>query len=274
MSPDEFEQLRRVLRDTLDRVDTIVALPSGGSGRSYRVDAGGSSYVVKRFLPGAPVLLGPEAQHALLEHLAPSGLVPEPVACDAGESILITRFLEGYRTLSTDELRRAAKIESVISALQQLHDSELELPAFAPGVYAATYLDRIGGRNALTRADRSRYDELVELSAMPLAGADCLCHNDLTTDNILFGPTTKLIDFDYAVSAPAVLDLASLAFMNGLSRSESADLVRSYFDGMEPFSLAEFARVQRLVCLLAHFWSLAAAEAATAIVDRYRINDD
>jgi len=274
MSPDEFEQLRSVVRGTLDRIDTIVALPSGSNGRSYRVDAGGISYVVKRFLPGAPVLLGPEAQHALLEQLAPSGLVAEPIACNAGEGILITRFLEGYRALSTDELRRAAKIESVITALQQLHESDVALPAFAPGVYAATYLDRIGGRSALTRADRSRYDELVELAAMPLAGADCLCHNDLATDNILFGPTARFIDFDYAVRAPAVIDLASLAFMNGLSRSESADVVRSYFDGMEPFSLAEFARVQRLVCLLAHFWSLAAAEVAAGIVDRYRIHDD
>jgi thiamine kinase-like enzyme len=83
-----------------------------------------------------------------------------------------------------------------------------------------------------------------------------------------------LIDFDYAVVAEPILDLASLVVMNSLSRAEETELLNAYFAGGElPFSAQEFARVQRLVRLLAHFWSLASNEAETAIVARYRIED-
>jgi hypothetical protein len=55
-------------------------------------------------------------------------------------------------------------------------------------------------------------------------------------------------------------------------------LLETYYDGPAPYSVEEFARVQRLLALLAHFWSLAAGAGAGAgamqVVARYRIRDD
>ena len=102
----------------------------------------------------------------------------------------------------------------------------------------------------------------------------CVCHNDLVAENLLIGDDVTLIDFDYAVMAPPVLDLASLSVMNGFSEAETRRLLDVYYGERAPFPAAEFVRVQRLVRLLAHFWALASGDAGAAIVAQYRMTDD
>lgn len=270
----EVLRLLPTLEARLGTIGDIAPLPSGAGGQSHRISASSGRFVVKVFTPEAPVLLGPAAQFALLGALAASGIAPRPVACDAASRLLVTEFVEGVEVATAEGLQRGEGIAALANLLRRLHEIPFAVPPFAPLDYAARYLARIGGRDALSREDRARFDELLALATPPLPGPPGLCHNDLTADNLLLGPRPRLIDFDYTVLATPILDLASAVFMNDLPAETASLLLDAYYDGPAPYPVEEFARVQRLLALLAHFWSLAAGERAATVVARYRIRDD
>jgi Ser/Thr protein kinase RdoA (MazF antagonist) len=272
-SPSEIARLYSCLGAMLGTVESIVALPSGSSGTSYRVEAATGRFVAKAFRSDAKVLLGPAAQFALFARLAKVGLAPVPAGFDRHERILVTEFVADGTAVSASELRQPERIERLAAALNLLHGLPADIPPYAPRACAERYLAEIGGVACLSAGSRERFEELLSLSADFDQAATTLCHNDLAAENVLFGTAIRFIDFDYAVSASPILDLASVVVMNGFATAEAHALIAAYFSGSIPFSETEFARVQRLVCLLAHFWSLASADAGTAIVAQYRIND-
>ena len=269
----EILKLLPTLEARLGTIAEIAPLPSGAGGQSHRISTSSGRFVVKVFKPEAPVLLGPAAQFALLGALAASGIAPRPVACDAASRLLVTEFVDGVEVATAEGLQRGDGVVELATLLRRLHDIPFAVPPFAPLDYAARYLARIGGPDALSGEDRARFDELLAVAGPPLPGPPCLCHNDLTADNLLLGPRPRLVDFDYAALATPILDLASAVFMNDLPAETASLLLDAYHDGPAPYSVEEFARVQRLVALLAHFWSLAAGERAAAVVARYRIRD-
>ncbi|MDH3441973.1 MAG: phosphotransferase, partial [Gammaproteobacteria bacterium] len=195
---------------------------------------------------------------------AQSGLAPKPAGVDAEARLLVTEFVEDAIAASVDQLHDVAMIERLAAALRLLHAVPAAIPPFTPRVYAERYLARSGGIDHLSHADRDRFAELLSLADGFGTAATALCHNDLAAENLLFGQTIRFIDFDYAVCAPPIIDLASVVVMNDLAPAAARALVAAYFPGGIPFSETEFAKVQRLMRLLAHFWSLAA---------QYRIND-
>ena len=272
--PPETESFRAAVARLVGAPGRIEALPSGTTGPSYRVETASGRYVVKRFVPGSGALLGPAEQFELLGVLADADIAPRPVAFDRDERLLVTEFLDGAAPLSSGSLRRSETIEAVARCLQGLHAVPFELPRFAPAVYAERYVAAAGGLRSLSARDHERYDELRELARSLDPHPAVLCHNDLLAGNLLAGDGIKLIDFDYAVAAPPVVDLASLAVMNRFSASELTALGRAYFGRRAPSMPPEFAGVQRLVRLLAHFWALASRDAGAAIVAQYRIDDD
>lgn len=273
-APDEIEGLCRVLGSRFGRLYSIAPLNSGSTGRSFLLLTESGRFVAKRFDRDSMALLGPDAQSALLGSLATAGIAPRAVLSDPAAGLLVTDYIADARAVSARRLREPAMIHTLASVLRQLHAIAAELPDYAPLDYAERYLARVGGVAALSPADRERYRELIAIAAEPLAGGRSVCHNDLTADHLLFGPQPKLIDFDYAVAAAPVLDLASVVVMNGFEAAEAEALLAAYYGGSPAISATGFARVQRLQQLLAHFWALAAAADAPAIVDEYRIRDD
>lgn len=94
-----------------------------------------------------------------------------------------------------------------------------------------------------------------------------ICHNDLVAENILDTGELRLIDFEYAVRAAPVLDLASLAAMTRMTARQRRLLVEAYYpDGSASFSADEFARVVRLSKLIAFFWARSQDETVQARV--------
>jgi thiamine kinase-like enzyme len=67
------------------------------------------------------------------------------------------------------------------------------------------------------------------------------------------------VDFEYAVRAPAIVDLASLAAMNDFGRTERVMLLTAYYgsEAAAP-SIEALDDVIRLQGLLAYFWALSA----------------
>jgi len=298
----EQSELSRRLGAMLGSVAAIEPLESGTGGNSYLVATARGRFVAKVFAAGSSALLGPAAQFDLLRELAAAGVAPRPAAVDPVAGILVTAHIAEGKHPGAAMLREPETIGLLARMLHRLHSQAIAGPAsvapYSPLVYAGTYLGKLGGVDALSPADRSRFAELMALAA-DFGPADpdparfgpaslgppgaVLCHNDLTAENILFAGEPgagiraglpMLIDFDFAVLAPPILDLASLAFMNAFGPTEVGLLLDAYFAGKVPFSLAEFARVERLQHLLAHFWSLTVAGAGAASVGQYRIRDD
>jgi len=272
--PPEADSLHSILGTTLGEISAIVPIESGTTGSSYRIDTAASRFVAKFFAPESDVLLGPRAQFDLLTQLASSGIAPKPAACDDAAGLLVTEYIDDAVAVSPVEIRLVDRIRELGALLKQLHRSEVAVPKFEPDTYALRYFGRLGGFEQLSKADRERGSELLELAASLNFETACLSHNDLTSDNVLFGQSPKLIDFDYAALAPPLLDLASVTVMNDFGPEEQTQLLDVYgADTESPNFAVEFARVKRLVRLLAHFWSLASSDAEAAIVSQYRIDD-
>src|SRR5690606_39534213 len=104
-------------------------------------------------------------------------------------------------------------------------------------------------------------DELFELARAYRARypSEVLCHNDLVASNVLDDGDLKLVDFEYAVTAAPVLDLAGIAALNDFD-DDGWRLAEAYYEGMRvPFSWGELRKVVRLVRLIAYFWALSSA---------------
>jgi thiamine kinase-like enzyme len=275
------ESLRGRLSRLLGSVDAIEPVASGSGGVCLVVAVAGQRFAAKLFSDSVPVVLGPAEQFALLCELEPLGIAATPVAYDAEARLLVTEYVDDAMAVTSAALESADSLTRIARLFRMLHSIRSNVPAFEPERFARDYVASVGGDDALAPADRQRYAELVRLADEPLPGRRVLCHNDLVADNILLGRSAKLIDFEYAVTAPPILDLASFVVMNELDAAASSSLLAAYFEGAAPFSSEEFARVQRLIRLLAHFWSLAAIAGQARhsrdridVFEQYRIDDD
>lgn len=272
--PPEPDNLRSLLGSSLGEIGAITPLESGTTGSSFLIETAASRFVAKVFSPQSDTLLGPEAQFDLLGRLESTGIAPMPAACVPSAGILVTRYIDAAAAVGTAEIKRPARIREIGDLLGRLHRSGVGAPKFDPASYAKKYFDRLGGFERLSKSNRKLGAELLDLATSLDYETTCLCHNDLSADNILFGSSSKLIDFDYATLAPPILDLASVSVMNGFAPADELQL----FDACDtvakvPNFTAEFARVKRLVQLLSHFWSLASSDPGAAIVSQYRIDD-
>ena len=269
----DHDRLESVVAGILGPVQRVEVLAEGTSGLSYLVSAARRQYVAKLFFEDAQILNSVRTQYRLLESLASQDVSPVPVGFDEDAGVLITEFVPDAKPVSSDVLGDAGLIVRIALVLRRLHSASGQLPAYDPVRAACRYLDTAGGTDALSDGDRSHLDELIELAAAFGTESGGVCHNDLVAENILIGERITLIDFDFAASAPPILDLANFAEMNRFSAGQAEALCRAYYGREVPYPAVEFARVRRLNSLLAHLWSLASARAGTDIVAQYRISD-
>ena len=83
------------------------------------------------------------------------------------------------------------------------------------------------------------------------------CHNDLAAANVLDDGRLALVDFEYAVRADPLLDVANAAVMNGLGVEEQRALLTAYRRAVPATAeLEELAWLVRMVRLMAWFWAL------------------
>ncbi len=82
--------------------------------------------------------------------------------------------------------------------------------------------------------DRARATALrVERARGP--AAERPCHNDLLTANFIDdGTRIRIVDWEYAGMGDVFFDLANFSVNNGLSKDETAGLLRAYFGDVRP----------------------------------------
>src|SRR5690606_19442496 len=123
-------------------------------------------------------------------------------------------YLSQARAVTPAALRSPVHLGRAARLLRRLHSIEGPCRRYDPVGYAAEYTEHPA--LALCAADRRRASELHELARAYRTRftSDVLCHNDLVASNVLDDDGLKLVDFEYAVTAAPVLDIAGLAALN------------------------------------------------------------
>lgn len=245
----------------------VVPLSGGIERRTYRVSLAGRCWAVR--IADAPVegSLDLAAEYEIARAAGEAGLAPRVAGFDPAAEVLVTEYLPAARALTPRALvRNAETLGRVAGLLRSLHALHPRPRPFEPERFAAAYLETLGGVAALDERGRARAAELERLAREYSARypSTVLCHNDLVASNILDDAgRLRLIDFEYAVSAAPILDLAGLAALNACSADERWRLAEAYYEGATvPFGPGDLDRVVRLVRLIGYFWALAAARRA------------
>lgn len=267
--------LRRVLAADVVRRATIWALEGGMKRRSFLVTAGAEQWVLRLPAPGADPLLDLDTEARVMRAAAAAGLAPPVVAVDAAAGILLTDYRKAARAWTATDARQPRNVERAAALLRALHAVRVAAPVFGAERIARGYvtaLARAGDADQNARSasglgvawptsvprDRRWADELLELARHYDAAypAMALCHNDLVAANVLDDGTLVLVDFEYAVRAAPILDLAGLAGMNDYGARERRDLLAAYRgDDRAGVREAELDKIVRLVRLMAYFWA-------------------
>jgi thiamine kinase-like enzyme len=234
--PELTEVVARVTALLGPRQGSVVQLEGGITNRNFRVNFGGTDYVVR--LPGKRTdILGIDRTAECMANKAAAdlGMAPKVAAMFEEPSCLVTMFVSG-REMSADELREPETLAEVGRDLRSFHDSGTELPT---GFDAFRLVEEYAERG---RANGSKppegYDEALEVAhriEKVVKGQEdhqpVPAHNDLLTANFLRNGDghIQLIDWEYAGMGDRWFDLGNFAVNNELDDDQEAQLLEAYF---------------------------------------------
>jgi thiamine kinase-like enzyme len=260
--------LERVLAGDADaRRAQLEPLEGGTHRRSWLVTFFDGRRAVLR-LPQANsnALLDVSTEARAMNEAAAAGIAPAVVAVDAEARVLLTDYRAGVRWTAAD-VHTPANVGRLVAVLHGLHALPTDLPVFAAERIASRYLGAVPRNVGEPRAGQWG-EELATLARSydSRYAPTAFCHNDLVAANVLDDGELALVDFEYAVRADPLLDLANVAAMNAFDGAEQRTLLTMYRRA-EPTplgsprrgtadELAELQRLVRMVRLMAWFWAL------------------
>jgi thiamine kinase-like enzyme len=233
--PELTEVVARLAALLGPRDGTVVQLEGGITNRNFRVNFGGTDYVVR--LPGKrTALLGIDREAECIANKAAAelGIAPKVAALLSEPSALVTVFVSG-REMRADELREPEAIAEVAHDLRSLHDSGTELPSGFDSFRLVEEYAETGRAHGSEPPDG--YDEALEAAhAIERAVRDqpghepVPAHNDLLPANFLReGDRMQLIDWEYAGMGDRWFDLGNFAVNNELDDDQETQLLQAYF---------------------------------------------
>src|SRR5215207_226640 len=201
--PELTEVVARVTALLGPRQGSVVQLEGGITNRNFRVNFGGTDYVVR--LPGKrTAILGIDRTAECIANKAAAklGMAPGVAAMFEEPSCLVTLFVDG-REMAADELRKPELLAEVARDLRKFHDSGTDLP--------------------------TDFDSFRVVEDQP-THERVPAHNDLLTANFLLdGDRIQLIDWEYAGMGDRWFDLGNFAANDELSDDQETELLEAYF---------------------------------------------
>ncbi|MCO1334225.1 choline kinase family protein [Microbulbifer sp. OS29] len=150
------------------------------------------------------------------------------IYCDPAHHYLVTRFIQG----TPWDKNVAQSLETVADLLYRIHNSPaIEAPLDIVGKIASyrKFIDKRAGFYSLLDELQERLLPVID-TAYQLGDGDYLCHNDLTSGNLIWAPSGRLyaIDWEYAAMGDKFYDLAVLVEEHGLDQGEQNTLLGYY----------------------------------------------
>jgi thiamine kinase-like enzyme len=233
--PELTEVVARLSALLGPREGGVAPLEGGITNRNYRVNFGGSDYVVR--LPGKRSdLLGIDraAECIANKQAAELGIAPAVATMLERPSCLVTGFIRG-REMPADELRQPARVEEIGADLRRLHDSGVELPTnFDPLTLAEGYARLAREHGAAIPEGFDAACETARAIQARVAGQEehtpVPCHNDLLPTNFMYdGERVQIIDWEYAGMGDRYFDLGNFAVNNEFDDAAERILLEAYF---------------------------------------------
>lgn len=211
--------------ESLAGAEIAHAFHGGPASQSYLVRHRDARYVLRIDTPIARKLgLDRASEAGVLAAVAEAGLGPEPVFVDAGNGILVTRYLEGH-AWTEHELQEGDALRRLAELLKQVHG----LPAIGRPIELPYKLSAYARAIGSPKADELAIEALDILAGLGDGDArQCLCHNDVTCANVIDGDRLALIDWEYAALGDPFFDLATVVQHHGLDDSQATKLLRIY----------------------------------------------
>jgi thiamine kinase-like enzyme len=233
--PELTEVVARVTALLGPRQGSVVQLEGGITNRNFRVNFGGTDYVVR--LPGKRTeILGIDRTAECIANKTAAGLgmAPGVAAMFEEPSCLVTLYIDG-REMSADELRRPQTLAEVARDLRKFHESGAELPTEFDSFRLVEEYAETGRANGSEPPEG--YDTALEAAHKIEKAIDgqpthepVPAHNDLLTANFLGdGDKFQLIDWEYAGMGDRWFDLGNFAANNELDEDQEAEFLEAYF---------------------------------------------
>ena len=204
-------------------VEAVEALGGGITTRTFKVRAGGDTYVLRVGGKDTELLgIDRRIEHEASLAAARLGIAPEVVAFVEPEGYLVTRFVEG--------VVGHAPLDAVVPLLRRLHESTPIAGRFdsfrVVEAYARTAREH-GGRLPAEYGAAKRTADRIE--ALRGAVTPRPCHNDLLAANFVLGDGRLwIVDWEYAAMGDPAFDLANFAISNGLDEEGDRALLDAY----------------------------------------------
>jgi len=203
----------------------IEALSGGLTNHVYRVSRGNDVFVLR--LDGADAAAaGVDRSREIAVHAAAAsaGIAPPLLHADAGQGLLLYRYVTG-RVLTATDLVEPEQLDRVASLLRRVHELPSSGHALDVGAVGARYLEGLRGAEGLHDQGRAIAHWLAEVGAA--AELRC-CHNDVVAGNLVESSSLMLLDWEYAADNDPLFDLASLIAFHELDDSAGERLLGAY----------------------------------------------
>lgn len=234
----KFESVVAGVPEIAESVDPSVRVLAGGlTNTSYLVDTGVARFVVRIGCDNGAILgIDRVREEAAARRAENAGIAPEILLFTQPEGHLVTRYLEGARSLPIAEFTAPAMVSRIATRLRDVHLLDAIDGRFDPYADIRRWMALIEARGTtqptrlaplLSVVDRTERERIPASES-----ALVLCHNDPYHLNFLDDGTLWLIDWEYAGMGEAMYDLAGIARV--LDNDGRDLLLGSYFGSVEP----------------------------------------
>lgn len=226
---------------------------------NHLVEHDGAKFVLRVPGAGTSEYIDRRIEEVAARSAAAAGVNAEVVFFDPADGLMVTRFVEGARTMSGESFADLGAVERAGRAFRRLHTTAAPFATdFVLFPMIDEYKELLAAKGAMlpdgydavqARAVEAR----AALEANPVALAPChcdpLCENFLDT-----GETMYVIDYEYAGNNDPMWDLGDLSVEGGFGPEQDAALLDAYFDGEVPADDASRMVIHKAMCDL--LWTL------------------
>jgi hypothetical protein len=229
---------------------TKFAVGLSGAG-VYRVEAGGTSYVLK--ISGeAATVADWETQVAIARAAGDAGIAPRVIHVDEARRSVLSEFVvdRGFAPWLGNPQTRPQALAALGQTLRRVH----ELPRIGAEPDRIALLDRIHAGLAGFALPGLVRDAVARMRAEPVPPLDrplAMSHNDVNPTNIAFdGTRIVLLDWDTAAPSDVYYDIAAIALFTRLDDASCCALLEAH-DGSPVAGLpVRFHYCKRLCAVL------------------------
>ena len=203
----------------------------------FRVDHGGTAYCLRLPGEGTEEYIDRKTEAQMAEAAARAGVSPKVLFCDPASGIMVTRFLDGFETMSPALFKSKAGAPSRAAlAFKQLHTSGVTFDfQFELLGMIDDYLKILGTKDV--EFPDGYHDVLAEsqgvreaLNAHPAERVACHC--DPLCENFLDnGERMWIVDWEYSGMNDPLWDLGDLSVEGEFGPVHDDEMINAYFGG-------------------------------------------